>query len=45
MKKYDVLDEHGRLIESNVNRKRARSTVKANPGSRRRKVRNKNKER
>ena len=34
MKKYDVLDEHGRLIESNVNRKRARSTVRQNPGSR-----------
>ena len=33
MKKYNVIDEHGRLIEERVNLKRARSTVKANPGS------------
>jgi hypothetical protein len=31
--KYNVTDEHGRLIEENVNLKRARSTVKLNPGS------------
>ena len=32
-KKYNVIDEYGRLIESNVSLKRALSTVKLNLGS------------
>ena len=31
--KYNVLDEHGKPIESNVNLKRAQATVKENPSS------------
>lgn len=33
MNKYNVTDEHNRLIDENVNLKRAQATVKANPGS------------
>ena len=33
MTKYNVKDEYKRLIEENVNLKRAKATVKANPGS------------
>ena len=32
-KKYNVTDEHGRPIESNINLKRAQATIKANPDS------------
>lgn len=31
--KWDVIDECGRLIESNISLKRARDTKKLNPGS------------
>ena len=32
-KQYNTYDECGRLIDENVNLKRAQATVKANPGS------------
>lgn len=37
-KKYNVTDEFNRLIESNVSLKRARKTVRLNPGSKLREV-------
>ena len=33
IRKYSVVDEYNRIIESNVSLKRALSTVKLNPGS------------
>jgi hypothetical protein len=32
-KKYNIVDEYGRLIESNASLKRAQSTKRLNPGS------------
>jgi hypothetical protein len=32
-RKYNIYDEYGRLIESNVGLKRAQNTQKLNPGS------------
>lgn len=42
--KYNVTDEFNRLIESNVSLKRARKTVKLNPGSKLVEVKNANRQ-